>query len=109
MAESKPTLNLVSHAATSSSTVQSPIASKSPEILRAPCQFDWISTVGLVAKEHGQDAASSSQVWQREAMLDESTRRLVAAEQNQELLNFHENPKEYEETRSVWKLRHRRY
>ena len=37
VAKSKPTLNLVSHAATSSSTAQSPIASKSPGILRAIC------------------------------------------------------------------------
>ena len=37
VAESKPTLNLVSHAATSSSTVQSPIASKSPRT-QGPCQ-----------------------------------------------------------------------
>ena len=36
VAKSKPTLNLVSHAATSSSTVQSPLASKSLGILRAP-------------------------------------------------------------------------
>ena len=59
----KPTLNLVSHAATSSSTVQSPIASKSP---RAPCQQDWKSTGKLVAREPNQkDAASSFQVWQK--------------------------------------------
>ena len=44
VAKSKPTLNLVSHGATSSSTVQSPIASKSPRTLRAPCQQDWKST-----------------------------------------------------------------
>ena len=42
---------------------QSPIASKSLGILRAPCQLDWKSTGRLVAREHNQDAASSSQVW----------------------------------------------
>ena len=88
MAKSKPTLNLVTHAATSSSTVQSPIASKSLGILRAPCQFDWKSTGRLV---------SISQVWQQDAMLDESTRRLVAAEQNQQLLNILN-------VKSTWKL-----
>ena len=94
VAKSKPTLNLASHAATSSSVVQSPIASKSPGILTAPCQSDWRSTGRLVAREHNQDAASCSQVWRKDAMLDESTRRrLVAAEKNQELRNFHENLK----------------
>ena len=79
VATSKPTLNLVSHAATSSSTVQSPIPSKSPGTLRAPCQQDWNSTVKLVAREPSQkDAASSSQVWQKDAEMDKSTRRLVA-------------------------------
>ena len=67
VAKSKPTLNLVSHAATSSSTVQSPIASKSPGILRAPCQPHWKSAGRLVAREPNQDAASSSQGWQKDA------------------------------------------
>ena len=47
----------------------------------------------LVAREHNQDASSSSQVWQKDEKLDKSTRRLVAAEKDQELLNFHENLK----------------
>ena len=63
VAKSKPTLKLVSHAATSSSTVQSPIASKSLGTLRAPCHPDWKRTGKLVAREHNQDAASCSQVW----------------------------------------------
>ena len=33
----------------------------------------------LVAREPNQDAASSSQVWQKDAEIDKSTRRLVAA------------------------------
>ena len=94
VAKSKPTLNLVSHAATSSSTVQSPIATKSLGTLRAPCQQDWKSTGKPVAREPNQkDAASSSQVWQKDAEMDKSTRRLAAAEKDQELLNFHENLK----------------
>ena len=93
VAKSKPTLNLVSHAATSASPVQSPNASKSAGILRAPCQPDWNSTGRPVAREHNQDGASSSQVWQRDTEMDESTRRLVAAEKDQQLLNFHQNPK----------------
>ena len=36
VAKSKPTLNLVTHAATSSSTVPSATASKSPWALRSP-------------------------------------------------------------------------
>ena len=45
-----------------------------------------------MAREPNHDAASSSQVWQKDAM-DKSTRRLVAAEKDQELLNVHENLK----------------
>ena len=79
VAKSKPTLKLVSHAATSSSTVQSPIASKSLGTLRAPCHPDWKRTGKLVAREHNQDAASCSQVWQKDAEMDKSTRRLAAS------------------------------
>ena len=61
--------------------------------LRALCQCDWRSTGRLVAREHNQDAASSSHVWQKDAILDETSRRLVTGEKNQELLNFHENLK----------------
>ena len=93
VAKLKPTLNLVTDAATSSSIVQRPIASKIPGILRAPCQTDWKITGRPGAREQSQDAASSSQVWQKDAMLDESTRRLVAADKEQELLDFHENLK----------------
>ena len=44
-------------------------------------------------KEFTQDPASSSQAWQKDAVLDESTRRLVAREEDQEHLNFTEDPK----------------
>ena len=46
-----------------------------------------------MAREPNQDAASSSKVWQKDAEMDKSTRRLVAAENDQELLNFRENQK----------------
>ena len=66
VAKPNPTLNLVTHAAKSSSTVQSPIASKSLGILGTPCHLDWKSTGRLVAREHNQqDAASSFQARQK--------------------------------------------
>ena len=46
-----------------------------------------------MAREPNQDAASSSQVWQKDAEMDKSTRRLAAEEKDQELPNFHENLK----------------
>ena len=46
-----------------------------------------------MAREPNQDAALSSQVRQKDAEMDTSTSRLVAAEKDQELLNFHENLK----------------
>ena len=57
---------------------QNPIASKSPRILMATCQNDWTSTGKPRARKFNQDAASSSQGWQEDAVLGESTRRLAA-------------------------------
>ena len=88
VAKSKPTLNLASLLSTNSSTVQSPIASKSAGILRAPCQNDWTSTGRLGAREFNQDPASSSQRWKKDAVLDVVTRKLVATEEDQEHLKF---------------------
>ena len=51
MAKSKPTLNLASLVSTNFSTVQSPIASKSAWILKAPCRNDWTSTLRLGVRE----------------------------------------------------------
>ena len=76
VAKSKPTINLVSLVSTSSSTVQNPVASKSPVILKAPCRTDWSSTGKFDAKEHNH-AASSSQGWQKDAILDVGTGKLV--------------------------------
>ena len=50
VAKSKPTMNLVSLVSTNSSTVQNPTASKSPEILTAPCRKDWSNTRKFEAK-----------------------------------------------------------
>ena len=86
VAKSKPTLNLVTHAATSSSNCAKSNCVERPGILRTHCQLDWQSTGGPVAREHNQDAASSSQVWQEDAMMARVRGELVAAEKNQELL-----------------------
>ena len=50
VAKSKPTMNLVSLVSRNSSTVQNPTASKSPEILTAPCRKDWSNTGKFEAK-----------------------------------------------------------
>ena len=89
VAKSNPTtMNLAITFSTSSSTVQNLVASKSPEILKAPCRTDWSSTRKPDAREFNRDAASSSQGWQKDAVLDVSTRRLVATEGDQEHLIF---------------------
>ena len=61
VAKSTPTLNLVSFVSTSSSTVNSPIPSKSPGILKAPCRTDGSRTDKADARDCNHDAASSSQ------------------------------------------------
>ena len=79
MATSKPTtMNLAVSVSTSSSTVNSPIVSKSPRILKAPCRTDWSNTGKLDARDRNHDAASSSQGRQKDAFLDVSTGKLVA-------------------------------
>ena len=84
-------MNLVSPVSTSSSTVQSPIASKSQGILKAPSQNDWTSTGKPDATEHNQNTASSSQQWQKDAVLDVRPRKLVATEEDQEHLKCPED------------------
>ena len=66
--------------------MQSRIAPKSPGH-----SGHLVDKIGRVQRELNQDAASSSQVLQKDAEMDKSTRRLEAAEENQELLNFHEH------------------
>ena len=81
MAKSKPTtMNLAVSVSTSSSTVNSPIASKSLGILKAPCRTVWSSTGKPDATDRNHDAESSSQVWQKGAFLDVRTGKHVATE-----------------------------
>ena len=90
MAKSKPTLNLASPVSTSSPAVQNPIASKSPRILKTPGRKYRSRTRKPEAGEFNRDAASSSQGWEKDAVLDVRTRRLVATDDGQERLNFPE-------------------
>ena len=48
---------------------------------------------GDLAQENSIKTQRRSQAWQKDAVLDESTRRLVATEEDQEHLNFLEDPK----------------
>ena len=92
VAKSKPTtMNLTFTVSTSSSTVQNPVASKILGILKALRRKDWSSTRKPEAKEYNRDAASSSQGWHKDAVLDVGTRKLVASEEDQEHLNFPED------------------
>ena len=85
-------MNLTSSVATSSSSVDSPIALRSLGILRASSR-----QVGLSEKldasanqRSNPDVASSSQVWQRDAQLFISTGKLVATGKDQKSLNRQE-------------------
>ena len=61
VAKSKPTtMNLSFSVSTTSSAVNSPIASKSREILKAPCRTDWSNTGKLDARDYNYDAVLSS-------------------------------------------------
>ena len=51
------TMNLAVSVSTSSSTVNSPIVSKSPGILKASCRTDWSSSGKPDARNSNQDAA----------------------------------------------------
>ena len=84
----KPTtMNLAVSVSARSSSVNSPIASRSPGILKALCQTDWTSSGKFDARNSNHDAASSSQGWQKDALLDGGTRKLVATEEDQKHLN----------------------
>ena len=91
VAKSMPTMNLAFTVSTCSSTLQNPIASKSPGILKTLCRKDSLSTWKLEAKEYNPDTASSSQLWRKDALPDVGTSNLVATEEEQEHLNFHED------------------
>ena len=81
-------MNLAASVSTSSSTVNSPVASKRLEILKAPCRTDWSNSGKLDARNSSHDAATSSQGWQKDALLDGGTGNLVATEEDQEHLNY---------------------
>ena len=85
-------MNLTSSVASSSSSVDSPIASRSPGILKASSR-----QVGIPGRPDARanqncdpDAASSSQGWQRDAQLFISTGKLVATGKDQKSVNRQE-------------------
>ena len=89
VAKSKPTLNLVSRSAASSLAAPSSSASSRPGILRAPSQEGSNPTAQRAGKpaaggSNQNDAASSSQVWQRGAKTNGSARKFAAAGTNQD-------------------------
>ena len=93
MAKSKPTaMNLAVTVSTSSSSVNSPIASKSTEILKASSRQIGCSVKPDVRSKRNSnpDASSSSQGWQKDALLDVCTGKPVATGKDQESLNFPE-------------------
>ena len=99
VAKPKPTtMNLAFSVSTSSSTVNSPIASKSLGMLKSPCRTYWSSTGKLDARHRNHDAAWSSQGWQKDGFLDVSTGKHVAIEEDQEHLNYPED------SVSTWKF-----
>ena len=82
VARSKPTtMNLAVSVSTSS---------KSPGILKASCRTDWSSSGKPDARNSNHEAASSSQGWQKDALLDGCTGKPVATEEHQEHLNYPE-------------------
>ena len=93
VAKSRPmVMNLTSSVATSSSSVDSPIASRSPGLLKASSRQVGLSgrpDAGTNQNSH-PDAVSSSQGWQRSAQLFISTGNSVAMGKDQKSLNRQE-------------------
>ena len=88
VAKSKPTtMNLAVSVSTSSSTVNSPIASKRLWIIKASCRTDWSSSGKHDARNSNHDAASSSQGWQKDALLD-GLQGNLSRQEDQEHLNY---------------------
>ena len=85
------TMNLSVCVSTSSPTVNSLIASKSLEILKALCRTDGSSSGKPDARNSNHDATSSSHGWQKDAVLDVGMRKLVATEEDQEHLKYSED------------------
>ena len=84
--------NLAVSVSASSSSVNSPLASRSLGILKAPSrQIGFSGRPDVSANQNSNpDAASSSQGWRRDAQLDISTGRHVAAGKDQKYLNHQE-------------------
>ena len=91
VAKSKPMNLAFSVSTSSSSTMNNPIASKSLEILKAPCRTDWSNTGKLDARDRNHDAVSCSQGWQKDAFADANTGTPVVTEEDQEHLNYLED------------------
>ena len=85
-------MNLAVTVSTSSSSVNSSIVSKSPVIFKASSRQIGCSGKPDVKSQRNSnpDAASSSQGWQKDALLDVCTGKLVATDKDQESLNFPE-------------------
>ena len=73
MAKSKPTMNLASFDCAKSDCVEK------LALLKALCQKNGSSAGKPEAREFNRYAASSSQEWQKDSVLDVSTRRLVTS------------------------------
>ena len=86
-------LNLAVSVSTSSPFANNPIASKSLRKLKASSrQIGSSGKPGARSKRNSNpDAASSSQGWQRDALLDLSTREPVATDEDQAYWNHSEN------------------
>ena len=87
VAKSKPTaVNLAVTVSISSSLVNTPIASKNPGILKASSRQIGCSGKPDVRSNRNSnpDAASSSQGWQKDALLDVCTGKLAAPENSED-------------------------
>ena len=93
MAKSKQTLNLAFTCLDKFFNCKPSDCVEKPGNTQSTCQNDWSSSGKLDAINSNQEAASSSQARQKDAVLDVSMRRLVASEEDQEHLNFPEDSK----------------
>ena len=111
VAKSRPTaMNLTSSVRTSSLSVNSPIASRSPGLLKASSrQIGSSGRRGASANQSSNpDAASSSQGWQRDAEPFISTGRPVATDKDQKYLSRQEksviSTGELQENQELWEI-----
>ena len=95
VAESRPTaMNLTSSVTTTSSSVNSPIAPRSPGKVKASSRQVGLSgrLDASTYQNSNTDATSSSQGWRRDAQLFTSTGKLVATDKDRKSLNRQEKP-----------------